>query len=218
MKYMYPIAWFSMFVLATLISSYGIAMLVIPGIAPESFQARLSSGDTFLYGHVIFGVIALFIGAFQMSGRFRGLSLKMHRNIGKLYLVSVSIAAILGFELALRAEGGIWAQSGFASLSIAWIVTGYMAYIRARSGNIVSHKIWITYNYALTYAGVTLRIYLGIAMGMLDIDFMLAYAVIAWLCWVPNLFVVYAVMQWKNQQTVQDFKHGIQVAMTNKSI
>jgi hypothetical protein len=41
-------------------------------------------------------------------------------------------------------------------------------------------------NFALTFAAVTLRLYLPASMAA-GIAFELAYPVIAWLCWVPNV-------------------------------
>jgi hypothetical protein len=46
----------------------------------------------------------------------------------------------------------------------------------------------MTRNFALTFAAVMLRLYLPIAVAA-GADFELAYAIIAWLCWVPNLLV-----------------------------
>ena len=43
-------------------------------------------------------------------------------------------------------------------------------------------------NFALTFAAVMLRLYLPASM-VAGGDFGLAYSVIAWLCWVPNVFV-----------------------------
>ena len=40
----------------------------------------------------------------------------------------------------------------------------------------------------LTFAAVTLRIYLPLS-DLVGIDFDVAYPVIAWLCWVPNVIV-----------------------------
>jgi hypothetical protein len=41
-------------------------------------------------------------------------------------------------------------------------------------------------NYALTFAGVMLRIWVPIS-GAAGIEFTAAYTTIAWMCWVPNL-------------------------------
>ena len=43
-------------------------------------------------------------------------------------------------------------------------------------------------NFALTFAAVTLRIYLPASMAA-GIEFGVAYRAIAWLCWVPNVVV-----------------------------
>jgi hypothetical protein len=46
-------------------------------------------------------------------------------------------------------------------------------------------------NFSLTFAAVTLRIYVPLSIA-LGIPFEQAYPAIAWLCWVPNL----AVAEW----------------------
>ena len=43
-------------------------------------------------------------------------------------------------------------------------------------------------NYALTFAGVMLRIWVPVTT-TLGAEFTAAYTVIAWMCWVPNLLV-----------------------------
>ena len=44
------------------------------------------------------------------------------------------------------------------------------------------------HNFALTFAAVTLRIYVPAAI-VAGVAFATAYPVIAWLCWVPNLLI-----------------------------
>jgi uncharacterized membrane protein YozB (DUF420 family) len=55
-------------------------------------------------------------------------------------------------------------------------------------GDRAAHRRWMYRSYALTFAGVTLRLYLPVAI-FGPYGFAAAYAVIAWLCWAPNLFV-----------------------------
>ncbi len=43
--------------------------------------------------------------------------------------------------------------------------------------------------FALTYAGVTLRLWLMVLIPLLDGDFLRAYVFTPFLCWVPNLVV-----------------------------
>jgi hypothetical protein len=52
-------------------------------------------------------------------------------------------------------------------------------------------------NYALTFAGVMLRIYVPVS-GAAGIDFLTAYQAIAWMCWMPNLLVA----QWIISRTL----------------
>jgi uncharacterized membrane protein len=73
-------------------------------------------------------------------------------------------------------------------LAVFWIVTAVFAYIRIRSYDLESHRRWMIRNYSLTFAAVTLRLWLPILMGFGN-EFPEAYATVAWLSWVPNLIV-----------------------------
>jgi hypothetical protein len=88
--------------------------------------------------------------------------------------------------MAFHAFGGLPARIGFASLALSWLYTGFCAYRAIRSGNVLSHRRWMVRNFALTFAAVTLRIWLPLSM-VAGIPFEVAYPVIAWLSWVPNL-------------------------------
>ena len=47
------------------------------------------------------------------------------------------------------------------------------------------------YSYAACFAAVTLRIWLPMLSALIG-DFVIAYRIIAWLCWIPNII-------WANQ-------------------
>jgi len=81
-----------------------------------------------------------------------------------------------------------WPRLGFACLALGWLYTGLRAYLAIRAHDIVSHRRWMVRNFALTFGAVTLRLWLPASMAF-GIAFELAYPVIAWLCWVPNLLV-----------------------------
>ena len=65
-------------------------------------------------------------------------------------------------------------------------ITGLRAYLAIRSGEVAPHRRWMVRNFALTFAAVTLRLYLPVSM-ISGVRFELAYPAIAWLCWLPNL-------------------------------
>jgi ABC-type spermidine/putrescine transport system permease subunit II len=49
-----------------------------------------------------------------------------------------------------------------------------------------AHRRWMIRSFALTFAAVTLRLYLPLGF-LLPVSFDDAYRVISFLCWVPNL-------------------------------
>ena len=74
---------------------------------------------------------------------------------------------------------------GFALLAFGVLLTTTLAFLRIRSGNVQSHREWMTRSYALVFSAVTLRLYLSpleAAFGEQD-----GYAIVSWACWLPNL-------------------------------
>jgi len=142
-----------------------------------------------IYAHVFGAAVAMALGPFQFSTRFRAKYLDVHRWFGRLYLgVGVLIGGVAGLYMAHFAFGGLTAKLGFGGLALAWLYTGVQAYRAIRAGDVATHRRWMVRNFALTFAAVMLRIYLPLSF-TIPVDFKSAYAIIAWLCWVPNLIV-----------------------------
>ena len=139
------------------------------------------------YAHIIFGGMALLIGWIQFFPKFRSRYLKSHRIIGMIYLTAISLSGVAGLFLAFYAEGGWVAKTGFGALALAWLVTSTKALTSIKKGQVNQHRNWMIRSYALTFAAVTLRIYLPLFQFALGMEFFTAYVIIAWLCWVPNL-------------------------------
>ncbi|MBU3012775.1 DUF2306 domain-containing protein [Polaribacter vadi] len=142
------------------------------------------------YIHIILGGIALCIGWLQFNKKFRNKNLKLHKNIGKIYVISVLLSAVSGLYIGYFATGGIIAKSGFMTMAVAWFLTTLFAFTTIKKGNIIKHQKLMTYSYAICFAAVTLRIYLPIFIPLFG-AFLPAYKLIAWLCWVPNILVAY---------------------------
>lgn len=139
--------------------------------------------------HVGAAMLAIIIGPFQFLPRsITKRYLRFHRWLGRIYLVSVLISGLAGLYMAQFAYGGLPARLGFALLAISWLFSGLMAYHRIRNKEVQSHRQWMIRNYALTFAGVTLRLWIPIFLAA-GYEFAEAYIAIAWLCWVPNLMV-----------------------------
>lgn len=138
------------------------------------------------YGHIVFGGLALLTGWSQFSRKLRVKKLDLHRNLGKIYVLSALISGICGVYIGFYATGGLVSSLGFISLGIVWLFTTIRAYIAIRKKDVSLHQGMMVYSYAACFAAVTLRIWLPLLTIVLG-EFLLAYKIVAWLCWVPNM-------------------------------
>ncbi|WP_418498191.1 DUF2306 domain-containing protein [Flagellimonas sp.] len=138
------------------------------------------------YGHIVFGGLALLMGWSQFSKKFRTKKLQLHRNLGKIYVLSALISGICGVYIGFYASGGLVPSLGFISLGIVWLFTTIRAYAAIRKKDVSLHQGMMIYSYAACFAAVTLRIWLPLLTIVLG-EFLLAYKIVAWLCWVPNI-------------------------------
>jgi len=140
------------------------------------------------FGHVIFGMLALLLGPAQFLKGLRRKTPKLHRWVGRIYIFACFGGGLTGFYIAFYATTGIIAQLGFTGLAIAWLYTTSKALLAIRKRQIQNHRNWMIRSFSLTFAAVTLRIYLGFFL-TLGFEFYDIYPIIAWLCWLPNLLM-----------------------------
>lgn len=154
-----------------------------------------------LYLHIGTAMFALVAGWTQFVGKLREQWPAVHRIVGMIYAVCVGLSGIAGIYLAFYATGGWVSSAGFLLLSLAWVYTmaqGVRAIIVEK--DVRKHRSWMIRNYALTFAAVTLRIYIPAGMALFGPDsFDDSYRVIAWLCWVPNLIFAEALSRRKRK-------------------
>ncbi len=154
---------------------------------PDSMRKTYQLHAYGIYVHIFGAVVALLIGPLQFSTRLRQQRRQLHRWLGRIYLsVGVVVGGLSGLYMSMFANGGPVVKLGFACLALVWLYTGFMAYKSIRAGDVVQHRAYMVRNFSLTLAAVSLRVYLPLSM-MAGADFDTAYAVIAWMCWVPNL-------------------------------
>ncbi|GGE42023.1 putative membrane protein DUF2306 [Pedobacter psychrotolerans] len=144
------------------------------------------------YIHIVLGGVSLLVGWLQFSTKLRLRNVKIHRCIGKIYVVSALFSSFSGSYIALFADGGFWSSLGFSCLGIIWFFTTLMAYLTIWNQQIVKHQVLMTYSYAACFAAVTLRIWLPILILIIG-NYNTAYIIVAWLSWIPNLLVAYLI-------------------------
>lgn len=184
------IGWGFMLLLAVLLFLLAGRYLTLdPEVYFPEQQDVYTANLAFLLTHIVGSMFAIIIGPFQFLRRIRsGRYLNLHRWLGRIYLVSVLFGGLAGLYMAQLAYGGLVSRLGFTSLAILWLGSGFLAYKNIRNKKIEDHRRWMTINYALTFSGVTLRLW-QIIFGEVGLDPLASYLLVAWWCWIPNLCV-----------------------------
>jgi hypothetical protein len=79
----------------------------------------------------------------------------------------------------------------FATGAVALLAVTAMAFVAIRRRQIAAHRAWMVRSYALIFAAVTFRLWLG-GLTALGLPFEQVYASGAWTVWFLDLFVAEA--------------------------
>lgn len=172
---------------AIALTSYRYLLPGMPG-APANVLANHFARTGAMVLHAGVSATALILGALQFFPRIRTRWPTWHRRAGTLYVICCIIGGSAALLLALGTSAGPIGTAGFGLLGLLWLGTTAQAWRDARARRFVRHRRWMTRSYALTFAAVTLRLYLPVVfIAHWNPD--VGYRVISFLCWVPNLIV-----------------------------
>lgn len=181
-----------MLILCIGIAAYAIvayAAFPLGALVHPDMKTNFENHRLMVYLHIFASSIALLIGPLQFTKKLRISRPRLHRALGKVYLsVGVLLGGVAGLLMAGLAYGGLGSNLGFGILAVLWLYTGARAYWAIRHGDVVAHQRWMIRNFSLTLAAVTLRIYLPLSL-VFAWPFDIAYPIISWLCWLPNLLI-----------------------------
>jgi len=166
------------------------------GIA-SNFVDRPAWFHLALYLHIVFAGLALMLSPLQFSTRLRARMPRLHRVVGRIVLSSVGVGGCAGLAIAPWNLAGPVGIAGFGLLALLWLSFAWRALGAARRRDFVEHRRWAIRTFALTYAGVTLRLWVGVMIALQtgfggideDLAFTRAYHLVPFLAWVPNLIV-----------------------------
>jgi uncharacterized membrane protein len=139
--------------------------------------------------HIVFAGAALLLSPIQLSGWVRARVPRLHRVIGRIVLFSIVVAGTAGFLLAGVNVAGPVGTAGFGALAVLWVTFALLGLRAILRRDVVAHRRWMLRTFAMTYAAVTLRLWLLALIPLLG-DFRSAYLLVPFLSWVPNLVVV----------------------------
>jgi uncharacterized membrane protein len=122
----------------------------------HTYLLRLIHDRVLFIPHALFGTLALLIGPVQFSSRIRRKHLQFHRILGRVYAISVLIAAPCAILIA-----AMWQPTLAVATSVqggAWFLCTAMAVLMARNGHIPQHRQWMIRSYAVTFLFILLRV------------------------------------------------------------
>jgi len=152
-------------------------------------MAQFLAPGSFIYEiHIIFGMVSFFIGPLQFIPYIRRHHVKLHRLLGKSYLLCVFIAGTTGFAISFNTPLQ-WAAAGTATQSILWLLFTGLAFRNILKKNISAHQRWMLRSYALVLAAPFLRLSISAFENLTHIDYMehfeLIYPALVWTSFLP---------------------------------
>jgi hypothetical protein len=143
------------------------------------------------YTHVFISIFVLIAGFTQFSNVLRTSFPKLHRVVGKMYVINILFinfpAAMI---MAIYANGLLPSKIAFIILDCLWFWFTCRAFIEIKNRNINAHKAFMIRSYALTCSAITLRLWHMILSATTNFDPLTIYMLEAWLGFVPNLLFV----------------------------
>jgi uncharacterized membrane protein len=190
-------AWYVLAVLATGVGGYGIALQdgrpvrdAVPGVP---WLDEL---------HFLTGGVALVVGVWCFRRDLLTRARAWHRRLGLAYVAAALASGLAGLGMAVWSGGGVAGHLGFALLAVLWLASTALGWRRIRRRDIAGHRRSMVVSYALACAAITLRIELPLLV-LATGSFALAYPIVAWACWLPNL----AFAGWRLARTDTDGRH-----------
>jgi uncharacterized membrane protein len=197
--------WGLMAVLSVGVAGYALFLtatgfrFVPPNILANNFPSGLG-----IRTHIAVSGVALLLGPFQFLKGLRRSQPALHRWLGRIYVAACLVGGVAGGVIALFSTSGPIAGFGFLTLGILWFTFTLLALGAAMQKRFASHERWMIRSFALTFAAVTLRLYLPPAViashGEFPVD---SYQIIAWACWVPNILIAEAALRLRRRHTLQ---------------
>jgi uncharacterized membrane protein len=183
------VGWVAMLLLALGITGYAGSYL---SGNPDTFfqQQRLTYMAHLapLMLHIAGATVALSLGPWQFVRGLRSRWPRVHRVVGRVYLVAVLVTGVGGLLLAPTTYTGWLAGLAFALLAVGTLGSTAIAFVAIRRRQIARHRVWMTRSYAFIFTGVSFRLCLFL-LPVLGFSFDTAYAVGAWIGWPINLVV-----------------------------
>jgi uncharacterized membrane protein len=162
------------------------------------FQSYWPHRGTLLV-HISSGMVALLSGPWQFSNRLRQRYVKLHRVMGRVYLIAIALGALASLRLAYTTTlGWAWAVA-LVMLAVAWLATSGVAFYAILHRHVAVHKDWMVRSYVVTFAFVLFRLLNDYGpTSRVGSDPIMRAVTYAWLAWTLPLLATEVILQLKN--------------------
>ena len=148
------IIWISLGVTVLFVFITSELLLVTDYPMYHAYRLQVIADRGLLIPHTVAGTLALVIGPLNFSSRLRQRRLRLHRILGRAYVLSVFVGSSTGIALAAGRPG----LPGTSMQAAAWMVCTTAAFITARNRQITQHRQWMARSYAVTFTFVSSRV------------------------------------------------------------
>ncbi len=162
----------------------------------------------FFYPHILLGVIALLIGAYQLTNRSRR-NPKMHKRLGRVYGAAILINVLVVPYMALFATGGMNSTIAFLVLDVTWFGTTAMGIRSILKKDIRRHREWMLRSYAITFVFVTFRVVLITLQVTLDAPKSITFPITVYVAMAINLIFTEVYLKKRSIRTAKTLKGAV---------
>jgi uncharacterized membrane protein len=151
-------SWWILFIV-----SLGVMIpFILPYLTLDPAKSRITiTSNTIQYPllvtHIIFASIALITGFLQFIERIRIQNPKIHRYLGRAYVLSVFISGFLALPIIFYIEN-FTKSLAFLTLTIVWLVTCWNGFRTGVKGRIPEHRIWMMRSFGVTLVAISARL------------------------------------------------------------
>ena len=134
------------------------------GSAHLEQHAAYSDSLRFMLMHTTMGAVCMAIGPFQFIASLRQRLPMLHRNLGKVYLMGVTLSMFAGLAyLTVTPFEAVYSGKPFAvglvGLDLLVLYTAFKAYRAIRMRKVIKHQQWMAMNYGLLLSTPVLRLF-----------------------------------------------------------
>jgi uncharacterized membrane protein len=156
-NYQKPILWIGIAVMALSV----LFTVEVPLFSSSSaHRQHLLAQNLILIPHAFSGLAAFLIGPLQFSTRLRRCNPRLHRILGKTYVIAIFISVPTALLLGDALPNPLIIAAD--SQAILWFICTAAAFVTARNRHIAQHRIWMIRSYSVTLVFFTSRVLLPI--------------------------------------------------------